>query len=125
MVGIVSGIGHVVIPVHDMKRGLEFYRDTLGFPVVGMESPIWTVVDAKGLELTLYLQPDAARIALGSDGEDSPFFFHVASLPRAAAELEKRGLRVKRLDEHQGLVWDPSGNVLGLHDHRKSKSRSS
>jgi catechol 2,3-dioxygenase-like lactoylglutathione lyase family enzyme len=123
MPAILSGIGHIVIPVHDMNLALAFYRDTLGFPIVGKESPVWTVVDAKGVELTLYLQPDAARIALGPDGEDSPFFFHVASFPRAAVALEKRGFRLKRLDEHQGLVWDPSGNVLGLHDHRR-KGRS-
>jgi catechol 2,3-dioxygenase-like lactoylglutathione lyase family enzyme len=121
---IVTGIGHVVIPVHDMERALGCYRDALGFPVVGKENPVWTVVNARGVELTLFLQPDAPRIALGPDGEDSPFYFHVTNFPRAATALEKRGLRVKRLDEHQGLVWDPSGNVLGLHDHRK-KARSS
>jgi hypothetical protein len=41
----------------------------------------------------------------------------VPDFASAAATLEKQGFRVKRLDERQGIVWDPSGNVLGLHDH--------
>jgi catechol 2,3-dioxygenase-like lactoylglutathione lyase family enzyme len=115
---LVSGIGHVVIPVHDMPLAVRFYRDVLGFPLVGAEDPVWTVVSAKGVELTLFLQPEAPRIAMGADGEESPFYFHVPDFRSAAASLEKQGYRVKRLDERQGLVWDPSGNVLGLHDHR-------
>jgi catechol 2,3-dioxygenase-like lactoylglutathione lyase family enzyme len=114
----VSGIGHIVIPVNDMQRALGFYRDALGFTVVGKESPGWTVVDGKGAALTLWLQVDAPRIALGEDLEESPFFFHVANFAESANELERRGFRVKRLDGNQGIVWDPSGNVLGLHDHR-------
>jgi catechol 2,3-dioxygenase-like lactoylglutathione lyase family enzyme len=117
MPGIVSGIGHVVIPVHDMPLALRFYRDVLGFPVAGKEDPVWTVVSANGVELTLFLQPEAPRIALGPEGDESPFYFHVPDFASAAATLEKQGFRVKRLDERQGIVWDPSGNVLGLHDH--------
>jgi catechol 2,3-dioxygenase-like lactoylglutathione lyase family enzyme len=116
---LVAGIGHVVIPVHDMESALGFYRDTLGFPVVGNVDPVWTVVDARGMELTLYLQPDAPRVALGKEGDDSPFYFHVTSFPKAASALEKGGFKVQRSDEHGGVVWDPSGNVLGLHDHRR------
>jgi catechol 2,3-dioxygenase-like lactoylglutathione lyase family enzyme len=122
----VSGIGHIVIPVHDMQLALGFYRDALGFGVVGEENPVWTVVDAKGASLTLFLQDDSPRIALGKDGDESPFFFHVSNFLDSATELEKRGFRVKRLDGNQGIVWDPSGNVLGLHDHRtESRSRRS
>ncbi|MCI4331291.1 MAG: VOC family protein [Thermoplasmata archaeon] len=118
---VVTGIGHVVVPVRDMGLALAFYRDALGFPVVGKEDPVWTVVDARGMELTLFLQPEAPRIALGKDAEDSPFFFHVSSFPKSADALERQGFRVKRSDDHQGIVWDPSGNVLGLHDHRAKR----
>ncbi|MGA8709666.1 MAG: VOC family protein [Thermoplasmata archaeon] len=114
-----AGIGHIVIPVHDMKLAIQFYRDALGFPVVGNEDPIWTVLDGKGAQITLFLQAESPRIALGKDGEDSPFYLHVKDFPNAADALERQGFKVKRLDERQGIVWDPSGNVLGLHDHRK------
>ncbi|HLM70982.1 MAG TPA: VOC family protein [Thermoplasmata archaeon] len=119
MVGIVSGMGHIVVPVHKMAPAVKFYRDVLGFKVVGKVDPVWTVVNAKGVELTLFRTTDPARIALGKEGEDSPFYLHVANFPRAAAALEKKRFRVKRFDDRQGIVWDPSGNVLGLHDHRK------
>ncbi len=117
---VVAGVGHVVIPVHDMKLAIRFYRDVLGFPVIGREDPIWTVLNARGMDVTLFLQVDAPRIALGKDGEDSPFYFHVTDFPRAASALEQQGYKVKRLDERQGIVWDPSGNVFGLHDHREA-----
>jgi catechol 2,3-dioxygenase-like lactoylglutathione lyase family enzyme len=110
-----------VIPVHDMSLALGFYRDSLGFPVVGKVDEVWTVVDAKGMRLTLFLQPDAPRIALGVKGEDSPFYFHVRNFVRSAAFLKTKGFRVRKFDVHQGIVWDPSGNVLGLHDHRKTR----
>jgi catechol 2,3-dioxygenase-like lactoylglutathione lyase family enzyme len=120
----VSGIGHIVIPVNHMERALLFYRDALGFDVIGGVDPIWTVVDAKGASLTLFLQVDAPHIALGSELEESPFFFHVSNFLDSATELERLGFRVKRFDGNQGIVWDPSGNVLGFHDHRtESRTR--
>jgi catechol 2,3-dioxygenase-like lactoylglutathione lyase family enzyme len=120
----VSGIGHIVIPVHNMELALSFYRDALGFEVIGAVDPVWTVVDAKGASLTLFLQDDSPRIALGKDADESPFFFHVSSFQDSASELEKRGYKVRRQDGNQGIVWDPSGNVLGLHDHRtENRSR--
>ena len=117
----VIGAGHVVIPVDDMSLALKFYRDSLGFPVSGKVDDFWTVVDARGMKLTLFVQPDSPRIALGPKGEDSPFFFHVTNFLRSATALKSKGYRVKRFDDHQGIVWDPAGNVLGLHDHRKKR----
>ncbi|MGC2289328.1 MAG: VOC family protein [Thermoplasmata archaeon] len=112
-------IGHLVIPVGDMPLALHFYRDVLGFVVVGDEDPVWTVVNAGGAELTLFLRPDSPRIALGKNGEDSPFALHVADFSAAARASREDGCRVKKLDEHQGILWDPSGNVFALHDHRE------
>jgi len=113
------GIGHIVIPVHDMKLAIQFYRDTLGLPLIGIENPVWNVVNAGGTELTLFLQPDSPRIALGKDGDDSPFIFHVSDFQSAATFLEEHGVKLKRIDERQGVVSDPSGNVFGIHDHKK------
>jgi catechol 2,3-dioxygenase-like lactoylglutathione lyase family enzyme len=114
----VTGIGHVVLTVDDMDRAVGFYRDVLGFPVVGEVNPVWTVVNALGVELTLYRVLNSPRLALGPDQDDSPFFFHVANFEQTAAALEALGIRVKRTDRRQGVAWDPAGNVLGFHDHR-------
>ncbi|HKS59588.1 MAG TPA: VOC family protein [Thermoplasmata archaeon] len=112
-------MGHVVLTVDDMEKAVEFYRDILGFPIVGRTDPVWTVVDAHGLQLTLYRLPEAPRLALGADGDDSPFYFHVGNFEETAAWLESKQVRVKRIDARQGIAWDPAGNVLGFHDHRK------
>lgn len=117
---LVSDIGHIAISVRDMKKALSFYRDLLGFTVDGKEDPVWTVIATKGANLTLYRQKDFPPIALGPSGDGTPFLFHVGDFQKAAEILESKGVRVKRESEHSGIVWDPSGNVLGLHDHLKS-----
>jgi catechol 2,3-dioxygenase-like lactoylglutathione lyase family enzyme len=114
----IEGMGHVVLPVDDMDRALGFYRDLLGFPIVGRKDPVWTVVDAHCLPLTLFLNPSSPRIALGPERDDSPFFLHVGDFRETARALETAGVRVQRIDEHQGVAWDPAGNAIGFHDHR-------
>jgi len=119
MPGLVQGVGHIILPVDDMTASLTFYVDLLGFSVRGKVNPVWTELDAGGFPLTLYREPDAAKIALGPNGEDTPLVFHVADYPAAEAILKAKGIRHRREGDQQGIVWDPSGNVLRLHDHRK------
>lgn len=117
---LVSDIGHIAIPVQDMKRALGFYRDLLGLAVEGKEDAVWTVIAAKGGRLTLYRLKDFVPIAIGPEGEGTPFLFHVEDFGKAAEILESKGVRVKRETGHSGIVWDPFGNALGLHDHLES-----
>lgn len=113
--------GHLVLNVDDMDAALRFYRDTLGFAVVGAVNPIWTVVDARGVKLTLFLQPKGPRLAFGRKKDDSPLYLHVQNFELAAKTLESAGQRVVRVDHRQGVTWDPAGNAIGLHDHRVKK----
>ncbi|MFQ5918452.1 MAG: VOC family protein [Thermoplasmata archaeon] len=121
MAGLVSDIGHILVGVEDMDRALAFYRDGLGFQVVGKADPMWTVVAVPGGQLTLYKQERVTPIALGEEGLATPISLHVANFEEAARALEAGGERVEPGDPHHGLVWDPFGNVLELHDHRKGE----
>ncbi len=104
-----------------MKQALSFYRDLLGLTVEGKEDAVWTVIAANETRLTLYRKKDFAPIALGADCDDTPFLLHVRNFRQAADLLESKGVRVKRKDQHSGVVWDPFGNVLGLHDHLETE----
>jgi len=118
-VGIVQDIGHILLPVDDMDKALAFYRDLLGFRVVGKASAVWTVIEAKGGQLTLWRTTEIPKVALGPRGDSSPFEFHVENFEDAASQLESKGVRVRRSGPHAGTVWDPFGNVLRFHDHRE------
>jgi hypothetical protein len=119
MAGIVEGVGHIIIPVEEMGTALGFYRNLLGFQVRGKVNPVWTELDAGGFPLTLYRSGESSRIAIGPTLQDTPLVFHVANYPEAEAALGRAKVRFQREGEHQGVIWDPFGNVLRLHDHRE------
>jgi len=114
---LVQDIGHLLLQVGDMGEALRFYRDTLGFGVPGKVDPVWTVVTTKGAAITLFARKEPVPCAL-RDGW-SPFEFHVANFEEAANTLERAGYTVQRKGVNLGLVQDPWGNVLRLHDHRE------
>jgi catechol 2,3-dioxygenase-like lactoylglutathione lyase family enzyme len=119
MTGLVEGVGHIIIPVEDMDLALRFYRDLLGFLIKGEVDPVWTELDAGGFPLTLFRSGESSRVATGPDANDTPLVFHVSNYDVAEQTLTESGVRFRREGRHQGVVWDPFGNVLRLHDHRK------
>ena len=50
----------------------------------------------------------------------TPISLHVTSFEEAADQLEKKGYSVKRKGRNSGTLTDPWGNMIDLHDHRKS-----
>src|SRR5206468_10361061 len=116
---IVHASGRTVLPVHEMEKALWFSRDLLGWRVVGKGSPVWTVIETEGGQLTLWGTTEIPKVALGPNGDASPFEFHVDNFEVAASALESKGIRVRRDGAHAGTIWDPFGNVLRLHDHRE------
>src|SRR5438477_573536 len=92
-VGIVHDIGHIVLPVDEMEKALSFYRDLLGLRVVGKGSPVWTVIETEGGQLTLWRTTEIPKVALGPNGDASPFEFHVDNFEIAASALESKGIR--------------------------------
>ena len=116
---IIADIGHLILPVDDMPKALAFYRDLLGFRVSGKGSPVWTVIETQGGQVTLWRTDKLAKVAYGPDGEDTPFEYHVDDFEKAADLLESKGVRVKRFSTSAGVVWDPFGNAFRVHDHRE------
>ena len=51
--------------------------------------------------------------------DEGPVEFHVDNFEEAAERLETAGFPIERRDRHGGKVRDPSGNLIGLHDHRE------
>jgi catechol 2,3-dioxygenase-like lactoylglutathione lyase family enzyme len=116
---IVQDFGHLILPIDDMPKALEFYRDLFGFRVVGKGSPVWTVIETKGGQITLWQTEELPKVAYGPEGASTPFDFHVEDFDKAAALLESKHIRVKRFAPNSGVVWDPFGNAFRVHDHRE------
>src|SRR5439155_23983847 len=95
---IVKDIGHIVLPVDDMERGLVFYRDLLGFRVVGKGSAVWTAIETTGGQLTLWRTSEIPKIALGATGDRTQFALHVDDFEAASSILEAEGVGVQRGD---------------------------
>ena len=95
----------IFIRVDDLEKALRFYRDLLGHPVERVSDRWADLAPALGLTLTLE--------------DEGPVEFHVDNFEEAAERLETAGFPIERRDRHGGKVRDPSGNVIGLHDHRE------
>jgi uncharacterized glyoxalase superfamily protein PhnB len=87
------------LPVANLRRSVEYYRDRLGFQNV-MTTPgkDYAVMERDDVAVHLY-QDDAGRHTAGS------IHIFTAGLDELLAELISRGARVK-----QGIVRQPWGN---------------
>src|SRR5436309_7797215 len=109
--GVVQDIGHILLPVDNMEKALAFYRDLLGFRVVGKGSPVWTVIETKGGQLTLWRTSEIPKVARRPKGGPSPLELQVEHFQAAAADLVAKGIRTCRTGEHAGTRWNRLGAV--------------
>ena len=102
--GIVQDIGHILLPVDDMEKALAFYRDLLGFRVVGKGSPVWTVVETTPrLPRPVEVAPAGLpkrRIEPGDEPRREALLLHRFS------EVRRDRLDVPREDPHLAPVVD-------------------
>ena len=115
---LVTDIGHIILQVGDMDQALKLYRDTLGFELKEHSSER-SVISTKLGELTLYKTPKIIPLIL-RDADVTPISLHVGNFEEAAEQLAKKGYSVKRKGKNSGTLSDPWGNLLELHDHRKT-----
>jgi catechol 2,3-dioxygenase-like lactoylglutathione lyase family enzyme len=113
-----------LLAVFDMPASIHFYRDVLGFEVVGTSGPGdncgWAMLRLNGVELMLNTAyedderpaaPDPARVA---GHADTALFFGCADLDGAYRHLRAQGLDVKEptvayYGMKQLSVRDPDG----------------
>lgn len=119
---------HLAIPVKDLQKTREFYRDTLGFPE-GRSDNHWVDFDFFGHQLVIHLDQDMKEDETVNpvDGKHVPVphFGVVLEWDRfhqLAQELQAKGvpfviepyIRFEGLPGEQATMFfrDPSGNAL-------------
>jgi catechol 2,3-dioxygenase-like lactoylglutathione lyase family enzyme len=111
-------IGQIAVPVRDIERAIEFYRDVLRMRFLFQAPPGLAFFDLSGVRLML----DAP--AQAQAGNSSVIYYRVPDLEATVATLRTRGVEfeaephlIARLPDHE--LWmaffrDPDGNLLAL-----------
>ncbi len=113
-----SCIGQVSVTVHDVKKAIAFYRDTLGMTFL-FEVPKMAFFDCGGVRLMLAI-PEKPEF----DHPGSIIYYRVEDIQSACEVLSSRGVRfeakphlVARLQDHDlwmAFLRDIDNNVLAL-----------
>jgi len=111
-------IGQIAVPVADVDRAIEFYRDVLGMPFLFRAPPGLGFFDCGGVRLML----DGP--AKAQAGQSSVIYYRVFDLEAAFESLTERGVTFERpphliaeMPDHE--LWmaffrDPDGNLLAM-----------
>ena len=126
-------LDYAMVVVSDMRRSVEFYRDTLGIPLK-FESPDWTEFLTGTTTLALH-GGGVQKQQSGSPAEGKPaggcsIGFNVENLDQAYEELKAKGVKfVMPPSEPEGqgirlaVGLDPDGlhisfaQILGKYEH--------
>ena len=115
----IERIGQIALVVHDVRKAVDFYRDTMGLKLLFEAPPKMAFFDCAGVRLMLSL-PEKPEF----DHPSSILYFKVPDIQHAYESMTGRGVAfegephlVARLETHD--LWlaffkDPDGNVLAL-----------
>ena len=107
----------VSIPVRDLKKSTEWYRETFGLEVVRtLEEPAWCEMATPTAGLSIGL----AQVERGDPGDTTPIFT-VRSVEAAAAALANKHIATSEIvtvaDQARLLtLQDPDGKTLMLQE---------
>jgi methylmalonyl-CoA/ethylmalonyl-CoA epimerase len=116
---ILTQVGQIAIPIHDLDRAVAFYRDALGLPLLFQVPPKLAFFDCGGVRLMLSLPEDPEF-----DHPASILYYKVEDIHAAHATLRDRGVEfrgephlVAKMPDHE--LWmaffrDPEGNTGAL-----------
>jgi predicted enzyme related to lactoylglutathione lyase len=114
---MVKGVANVWVPVQDIERALDFYKNTLGFPVIKQDGP-WAEIDANGLNIGLNgREPQGAQ----ADGGPVITFQPESGLEASVEDLRSKGVEFPgEISEHEwgrvATFKDTEGNDLQLYE---------
>ena len=119
-----STIGQVALPVKDLARAVEFYRDRLGMRFLFQAPPALAFFDCDGVRLMLEVPEDNEF-----KHHASVLYYKVSDIDTAYRDLQSAGVTFRRephliakLPDHE--LWmaffdDTEGNTLALmHEKR-------
>lgn len=113
-----SRIGQIAVPVSDLKRAIEFYRDALGMKFL-FDVPKMAFFDCAGVRLLLTLPEEVE-----ANKQSSIIYYAVSDINSATSVLIRRGVEfisephmVAKMPDHD--LWmaffrDSEGNTLAL-----------
>lgn len=114
-----SQIGQIAIPVSNLERAVEFYRDVLGIRFLFQAPPGLAFFDCGGVRLLLDVP---AKVQPNQNA--SIIYYKVDELPSAVETLKSRGVLfeqepelVAKMPDHElwmAFLKDPDGNMLAL-----------
>ena len=114
-----AAVTQVMIPVDDFERGVTFYRDVLGIPLLFTAPPMMAFFKSGAVRLLVGVLPPGQKAERGS-----AIYFQVADIHAVHSTLEANGVEF-RPEPHvvsrtpKSEVWlaeftDPDGNRLAL-----------
>jgi methylmalonyl-CoA/ethylmalonyl-CoA epimerase len=119
-----STIGQIAMPVKDLSRAVEFYRDRLGLRFLFQAPPALAFFDCGGVRLMLDVPEDKEFAHHGS-----VLYFKVGDIEGAYRDLQAAGVTFRRephliakMPDHE--LWmaffdDTEGNTHGLMEEKR------
>ena len=112
-------ITQLLIPVDEFERGVSFYRDVLGIPLLFSASPQMAFFQCGAVRLLVGVMPAGQKAQRGS-----AIYFRVQDIEGVYASLREKGVEFKAPPHvinrsGQSETWlaefvDPDGNQLAL-----------
>jgi predicted enzyme related to lactoylglutathione lyase len=124
--GTALPLDHVYYWTSDMDRGVKFYQDVLGLPLVRRDGAEWALFDTGPVRFALHGAIQDRPVERGG----ATAVFRVDDLDAVRRTLETRGAS---FDEHVGEVQgfarfasfrDPDGNVIQLIEYASGGGRA-
>ena len=119
-----STIGQIAMPVQDLARAIEFYRDRLGIQLLFQAPPGLAFFQCGGIRLLVEVPQDQEFKHPGS-----PLYFVVDDIDVAYADLQARGVTfrgdphlIAKMPDHE--LWmaffdDEQGNTHALMQEKR------